>query len=548
MTERRIAVVAALVAAAALVEGCAAGLAANRKSPGTMKDGAFTPTRPPAANYGPDPALTCPSRGVYDAIDSDVRSGAGAKAPRPDGRLCAMADTLLGWPGGDKEPPPEAVRAFLSQYFGLPSTVRSFLIQVLETDKEADIASALAAPIVSFGASARAPLYGVVTEYVKKGQTRVIAVMYDQSVVLDPLPRQLAPGATAPLSGKLVGAKAAKLQIVDPVGKLEKVAGQGEAFRTELRCGDKPGRILVQISGEGEGGGEVNAATFPVACGTALATSAKAPAATAGPVDPAQAEKQIGELLNQERTSAGLKALQVNEALSKIARDISQKRAQGQGISSADLTNQLKEADIASPLVLESAAMSFGPDEVYARLSESPQDRANAMRPDISDVGVGVAKGADVGGRPTIIATELFVTQLPPPNAGDLKQKLYTAIARKRSDARKNAVAKDPTLESVAQKYADAAVAAGGDVPRAQQSTILAPLYKGSMTVNQMGGFVPNEETALSLAEQPSVVGDARLVGVGVAVGRSPQFGKNSPFVIVLMGTRHGAAKAPAKK
>jgi uncharacterized protein YkwD len=269
---------------------------------------------------------------------------------------------------------------------------------------------------------------------------------------------------------------------------------------------------------------------------------------TAGPVDPAQAEKQIAELLNNDRTSAGLKALKVNEAVSKIARDISDKRAKGQGISSADLTNQLKEADIATPLVLEAAAQSFGPDDVYARLSESPQDRANAMRPDITDVGVGVAKGADVGGRSTIIATELFVTQLPPPDAGDLKQKVYAAIAKKRSDARKGSVSKDATLESVAQKYADAAVAAGGDVPRNQQSTILAPLYKGSMTVNQMGGFVPNEETALSLAEQPSVVGDAKLVGVGVAVGRSPQFGKNSPFVMVLMGTRHGAAKAPARK
>ena len=35
--------------------------------------------------------------------------------------------------------------------------------------------------------------------------------------------------------------------------------------------------------------------------------------------------------------------------------------------------------------------------------------------------------------------------------------------------------------------------------------------------------------------------------GVGVAVGRSPQYGKNSPFIMVLLGTRHAAPKAVGK-
>ena len=48
----------------------------------------------------------------------------GKPMPEPEGRLCAIAETLLGWQGADNDLPPESVRQFLSAYFGLPLTVR----------------------------------------------------------------------------------------------------------------------------------------------------------------------------------------------------------------------------------------------------------------------------------------------------------------------------------------------------------------------------------------------------------------------------------------
>jgi hypothetical protein len=70
------------------------------------------------------------------------------------------------------------------------------------------------------------------------------------------------------------------------------------------------------------------------------------------------------------------------------------------------------------------------------------------------------------------------------------------------------------------------------------------------MTVSQMGGFVADQQAALDTAQQPQVMGNAKLVGIGVALGRSPQFGKNSPFVVAFFGTRHPPAKkaAPPRK
>src|SRR5947209_12852892 len=232
----------AAAALALLFTGCAASLAANRKSPGVTENGMFKPSRPPADPYGPDPNLTCPDRGHNGAVATAVDDRLGAKAPKPDGRLCAIADTLLGWNTGNRnEPPPETVRAFLSQYFGVPNTVRNILITNLETEKEGDVAAALVEPIANFAATAQHPIYGLMTERAKKGVTHVSLVMFDEAVQLEPVPRKLAAGASAPLAGKLSGTlKSPKVQVVDPLGKLEKVGGEGQAFKGEIKCGDKP--------------------------------------------------------------------------------------------------------------------------------------------------------------------------------------------------------------------------------------------------------------------------------------------------------------------
>ncbi|MGZ6143243.1 MAG: hypothetical protein ACXWLM_07885, partial [Myxococcales bacterium] len=102
--------------------GCAAALQAAKRSPGTLENGEFKPSRPPTEAYGPDNTLTCPEAGSNGAVQQEVDQRTAKVKPVQDGRLCAMADTLLGWK--DKDLPPEAVRAFLSHYFGIPGTVQ----------------------------------------------------------------------------------------------------------------------------------------------------------------------------------------------------------------------------------------------------------------------------------------------------------------------------------------------------------------------------------------------------------------------------------------
>jgi hypothetical protein len=79
---------------------CKAGMVANKHWPGVLKGASFQPAMPPAAEFGPNPELTCPKAGAGGQVVDLLQREAGRNNPvaaQPDGRLCAMADTLLGW-------------------------------------------------------------------------------------------------------------------------------------------------------------------------------------------------------------------------------------------------------------------------------------------------------------------------------------------------------------------------------------------------------------------------------------------------------------------
>ena len=542
---------ASVAAAFLLAAGCGGALGGGRPSAGRLQSGAFTPGRSAATNYGPDPSFRCPERGVNGMIDDEVAS-VGAK---PEGRLCAVAEALLGWEG---ENPPDNVLTVLSSDFGLPLAVRKVVITNMETQEESskgptggaaprDVASRLAEPIKSFASTAVAPRYGVIVERIKKGMSKLVLVMQDQALDLKPVPRKLAAGQTATLSGTLAGNLTnAKVEYTDAVGKLEKAETQGgKSFSTQLKCGDRPGRIIVRVAAEQEGA-DVVLASFPVGCATdlpvAAAVSAPGGKEATAPVDPAAAEKQLADMINQERKTAGLKPLDVDADLSKVARSLADDRAKGKGTTGEEVTRRMQELDIASPTVLVSEAQAFSIDDAWSRFTNSPQDRANAMNADVTQVGIGVMQGPTVGDRKTVIVAQLFLKQLPPPDADEVKKNLYTSIARRRSDARSGAVAKDPELEKVAQSYASEMAKQKGKVAKEKVAEIEAPLYKSFATVNEIGGL---KADPLEFAEEPGIVGDAKLVGIGVGIGSSQQFGKNSTYVVILMGKRH-AGKTPA--
>src|SRR5439155_22300431 len=115
MTPRGRARIAAAPVAAAflLAAGCGGALGGSRPSAGRIESGAFTPGRPAATNYGPDPSFRCPERGVNGMIADEVAS-VGAK---PEGRLCAVAGGLRGL---EEEQPPPIVISFPADHMCMP--------------------------------------------------------------------------------------------------------------------------------------------------------------------------------------------------------------------------------------------------------------------------------------------------------------------------------------------------------------------------------------------------------------------------------------------
>jgi uncharacterized protein YkwD len=552
--------------------GCGGLATANKKSAGTLADGKFKPSADyqPAANFGPNDTLKCPTSGVNGALDDAMkREFKGDKKPVADGRLCAMAETLLGYQVDEGEPLPESVRAFLSAYFGLPVTLapRNFLLQDLEVDlrKYNEIADGMIGPITSFAENAKSPKFGFVAARIDSkvgkdrsqmtadnpnGKTRVRMVMYDEAVQVDPLPRMLPAGGTATFSGKVAGGpKKLKVSVVDPVGKLTTTDGADGAFSAPLACGDHAGRILVQLSGDTESG-DTKFANISVLCGGTLpAEVAVTPKGPAGPIDPPASEKAIAEKINTERTAAGLKPLNISAPLGEVARSLAEAQGAGKNISGGELTKMLQEKDIAPNAISETGARGFSPDEAFGQLADNPTDRASQMNANTTDLGVGVGKGPELAGKPSAVVILLYYKQAAPADPAAAKTKLYEAIAKNRAAGSVEEARQDDTLDSVAQKYAEAAAANSGQVPPEKSTEITAPLFKNSMTVNQMGGWVPDEAGVLEQAKQGTPLAKGNLVGVGVAVGKSVQYGKNSLYMVIMVGTRHEtkSAKKPVK-
>ena len=563
MTRKRAVEIAAALAAVSLATGCGGAAGAGRRQAGSIANGLFKPGQPGAAQYGADPAATCPTNSISKNLQEQLVLFAreqGKQPPQSDGRLCKVAETFAGW--NEPDMPPESVTSVVSWYHGLPAPAVRVEVATFETEDSRVVAGRLLDPIQRFAANAIAPRYGVVTERVRRSpsassssgdvtmgssravraaNTKAVIVLYDAAAELDqPVARQLPAGGQAKLVGHLAqGLTKAAVLVTDPSGKLDQPGEAGDAFQADLRCGEKPGLLLVEVRGE-KNGGQVSAARFPIACGVEAPSAAAVGPLKAAAVDEAQAARKIFERVNADRAAVGAPPVQWDDAVAKVAKGAAEatrdeSKGGGAGAVNFDVVTQLKKADVVSALVLVNPAAARSPEEAQWRLAHSPVHRANMLNPQATHGAVAVSTYQDPAVGTVHFVDEILVRQLPPVDAEKARAQLREAVARKRSDARADPLASDPMLEEVAQKYAGALAAAKGDLPKAQADAILAPLYKAFRTVGLVGGA---KGDPVEFAEESGIVAPAKVAGVGVAGGSNPVLGKNTPYVIILVGTR----------
>ena len=506
---------------------------------------------PGAAAYGPDPALACKGTGVAKALETDFAELA-HKSGKPeavmDGRLCVAAEALVAW--NRPEAPEESALTALSWHLGLPTPIqrRGVFTATLEGQDWRDIAERFADAASSYLGTLWQPRFGVAVKELREGGARggvvksvVALVLADLPVDLEPVPRKLAAGASAALSGKIPeGLSGPKVYVCGPTGKLEAPAEPGPGVTADLRCPERPGILLADVRAS-KGGELLTLARLAILCGGAPEV---APAAQPrrGPVEAGAAEKALFDQANALRASAGLSPLALDPAVAGVARRAAEAyRARSQGAAEPfDVAARLKEVEVPTLLVLQNPVAALSVEEAAAATAQSPINRCNILNPDTNAGAAGVAVTTDAKGNTLVFATELFVRELVPVDPEAVRAKLRGAIAERRDGARAPALAQDPVLDEVAEKYAQLLASHRGSPPKADESAVVAPLYASYSKVDVMSGV---KAEPLDFAQEPGMIGPAQRLGVGVALGTNAVLGKNAAYVVVVLGTPHEAKK-----
>lgn len=539
---------AALLLAALLGSGARA-YDPGKRVPGTVAGGAFTPQLPASAQLGTDPAVQCPRSTVLTDLEKKLGDlAAQRKLPlaEKDGQLCELADTFLGWKDDGQVPPQLA--AAVAQHLGLPFRPEVRLAS-FDTSDPATITPALLDALAGLMSSATSPRFGLVMDLKRTGsvrerkeKARVALAMLDAPVSFRPFPRKLEPGASATVAGEVRGDwTSVKVLVSDELGKLATPEQPpGKAFQAELKCQDKAGgRATAEIRGE-SAAGERTLATIAIQCGGDLPTSFPL-ARAAWPTDTAGQEQKMAEAVNAERTAVGLPALEADEALAGVARKVAEQLRDAVAAGRApqvDTGGLLKEAGLATPVLLQNPGEAPSAEEAQTRFALSPSTRQNILSTEVNRLGVGLASSKDAAGRPAVLAVQLFTRLLPAVDVAQVKKEFYAEVQKKREEAKAPSAAVDPAIDRVMQKYAESMAGAGGKLPDDMANEITHPLRAPYKAINMIEGAKGSIQDFL---KESTVTWDGSAMGVGIAQGTHPVLGKNALFIAFVVATPRGA-------
>jgi uncharacterized protein YkwD len=520
LAPRAIAGRALLVALIAASPACGASAVAQRRD--------ALPAPADAGAYGVEPPLA-PSR-LEAAATEAVRDGLLGRDVRVSTALATAARALArGAAAGIPDPlSPVRVRAALAAGFSFdPAPV-------------AHLASGAPESVVGVLRRAVSPVAGAshlgVGAAERAGRAHVVALVVRRSAALDPFPRDVAPGTTATLQGRLLGLSRPTVHVTGPSGDSRTVSTSApdERFAAPVRF-DAGGRWRVEVVGSGPRGPEV-AALLTVRCGAAAPDDGDAAADPPDPADDRAAEARVVSAINALRERQGLPPLEPSTAVAEVAR-----RHSAAMLSTGILAHRLPGSDGAGErlrrarvpfaLVLENVAKGPTAMAAHRLAEESPAHRQNLLSRDATRIGVGIARGALPGGERIVYVTELMVE---PVRSGDgdrvpPRARVLEALQRARARAGAPALDADPALDALALGAARAMLRNGEP---AAMGLADAALDRGRR-VAAADAFVA---TRPGEAARSRHVTDPRYgrVGVGVLVGDSPRFGSGLLWIAVV--------------
>src|SRR5271165_2897872 len=144
----------------------------------------------------------------------------------------------------------------------------------------------------------------------------------------------------------------------------------------------------------------------------------------------AAGEKQLVELINQERSREGLQPLAVDERLTQAARKHTELMVKNKELShqfDGEPSPQMRSVDenLRSDRLAENVALEMDVAGAHAILMNSPPHRANILSPNYNAVGVGVMRSGD-----RVYVTEDFAHRLPDYSEREADAVLQNALTK----------------------------------------------------------------------------------------------------------------------
>jgi uncharacterized protein YkwD len=480
------------------------------------------------AVYGPEPRLAPSALERRALASARPRLASASGPPRASASLSLAARELAARAAaGDPDPISRArVRGALARALAHDVDVAALL--VADAPEDAPDAAARSLP-------RRAATHLGAGAVERDGKAWLVLLLADRKLQLDPFPRDVAPGARAVLSGALLPPLAGpRVFITRPSGRVVEAGGAGGPhLRVQL---DFPGagRHLVEVVAEGDGGPEVAALLTVSAGGAPLDPPAAAP--RRDPPDPAAAERAVLDALNATRGRHGLPALRAAPRIAEVARRHSEAMAAAGRVAhlvpgSGGVGERLRRAGVPYRVALENVARAASALRAHEEAEESPAHLANVLRPEPTEVGIGVARGRLPSGDATVYLTEIFVE---PPDDGresrlTLDARVREALWRERARLALPPLTSDPALDALAREAAARMLARDETEPDGLGERALA-LRRELAAVDVFVATEPAE------ALRSTNLRDRRFgrVGVGVASGSSRRFGGGRLWIAVV--------------
>jgi hypothetical protein len=252
---------------------------------------------------------------------------------------------------------------------------------------------------------------------------------------------------------------------------------------------------------------------------------------------PAEAEARMLVRVNRDRRRHGLAALELDPAVSAVARAHSAEMQQAGVVAHVSPTtgeaqDRIRAAGLRTPLVLENVARAYGVVEAQEGLMNSPGHRANLLSPLATRIGIGIAFGEVVSGRQEMFVTQVLTRVTPRVDAAALRAQVAQRIeawidawsaARTKAKSKARIRPHEP-LDALAQQLADAM--AQGASERGAVREVNAGLSRLSRRFKGMG-------TSITTV---TAVAASTHYGLGVAQGPHETLGDNAIYIVIIAG------------